>query len=188
MKIRTNLALYPAVARRRSGWLLALSLLFAVGLSATHALWAFSGEPSPAQMRGETELLAREAAALSDRLATLHTRLDPVTVSELADRVEVANDFIARDAIDPIGLLALLESTLPEGLLLERVLLASSREGLGAELTLRAGGQADFLRLISELDASDAVHDLVPVSEQLSGGSNQIVLSLRYLPPRFESR
>jgi hypothetical protein len=162
--------------------------LFAVGLSVAHLLWAYSDETSAAELRGEAELLAREAAALREQLVALQQRLDPATVRELSDRVEVANDFIARDAIDPLELLALLESRTPQGLLMERIALTSSADGVRAELTLRAGDQADVLRLISALNASGAVHDVVPVSEQLAAGSDQIVLSMRYRPPRFEER
>ena len=188
MKIETNLALYPAAARRRATWLLLLSLLFGVVLTASHLVWSYSGGPPATTLRGDAELLTREAAALRERLDGLHEALDPAVIRELSDRVGIANDFIVRGAVDPVALLDLIESTAPESLLMERLSLTSSGEGVRAELTLRAADQAAALGLINELRDNPSIHDITPVSEQIADSGDQIVLSLLYRPQRFEGR
>ncbi len=188
MKIKTNLALYPATSRRRSVWLLALSVLFGVALTATHLAWAFAHSTPAARIRGDTELLSREASVLRARLADLHEKLDPVVVRELSDRVDLANDFIIRGAIDPVAFLELVESSASRSLVVERLSLVSSGEGVGAELALRVESQSEALALVDELRRSESIRDITPVSEQFAASGDQIVLSLRYLPQQFGSR
>ncbi len=183
MKIRTNLALYPAAARRRSNWFLAASVALGLGLSAVHFVWAQPGASSAAELRAEAEALRLEAASMRTHLSDLEGRLDPIVVRELSDRVVIANDFIGRGAVDPVAFLALVETAAPIGLVLDRLSLTSSDDGLGAELSVR-GSQADVSALVAELSAVDSIHDIAPVSEQIGAGSDQIVLAMRYSPRR----
>ena len=188
MKIRTNLALYPAASRRRATWLLMLSVLFSVVLTATHFVWAYPNSVPADQLIGEAELLSREASVLRARLDGLHLTLDPVVVRELSDRVDLANGFIIRGAIDPVALLELIESTASSGLVVERLSTTSSVDGVRAELTVRADSQTEALGLVDDLSRNESIHDISPVSEQFAASGDQIVLSLRYRPREFESR
>lgn len=188
MKIRTNLALYPATSRRRAARLLMLSVLFGVALTAAHFVWAYTDSVPADQLRGEAELLSREASALRARLDDLHQTLDPVVVRDLSDRVDLANDFILRGAIDPVTLLELIESTASPGLVVERLSTASSVDGVRAELTVRADSQSEALGLVDDLSRIESIHDITPVSEQFAASGDQIVLSLRYRPREFEGR
>jgi hypothetical protein len=188
MRIATNLALYPATSRRRSAWLLALSVLFCVALTAAHFVWAFADTTPASRIRGDAELLSREASVLRARLNDLHDKLDPVVVRELSDRVDLANEFIVRGAIDPVAFLELIESTASPSLVVERLSLVSSADGVGAELALRADSQSQALALVDELRRHESIRDITPVSEQFAASGDQIVLSLRYQPQRFGLR
>lgn len=188
MRITTNLALYPAADRRRSAWLLLLSLLFAAAVTATHLLWVYSAAEPAARIRGEAELLAREASVLQTRLEGLEQALDPDVVRELSDRVVAANELIVRGAVDPVGLLAVLEASTPRSLVMERLSLSSSNDGVRAELTLRAENQAEAMQLVADLRAIPSIRDITPVSEQATEGGDQIVLSLLYRPAGLERR
>lgn len=188
MKIRTNLALYPATSRRRSARLLMFSVLLGVALTAVHFVWAFTDSAPAAQIRGEADLLAREASVLRARLDGLYQTLDPVVVRELSDRVDLANDFIVRGAIDPVTLLELIESTASPGLVVERLSTASSVDGVRAELTVRADSQSEALGLVDDLSRIGSILEITPVSEQFAASGDQIVLSLRYRPQQFEGQ
>jgi hypothetical protein len=187
MRIRTNLALYPAAARRRSNWLLLSAMGFGLALTAIHIAWAYSGTASPSELRGEAELLGRESAILRTRLEGLQETLDPVVVRDLSDRVRLANDFIYRGAVDPVALMALIETSAPAGLVLDRLSLTSSEDGVRAELTVR-GNQSEVSALVEALGRHDSIHDIAPLSEQIAAGADQIVLALRYRPRELEGR
>ena len=188
MKIGTNLALYPAAARRRSASLLMLSVLFGLALTTAHLIWALPDSAPAATIRGDAELLSRETSVLRARLDDLNAALDPVVLRELSDRVGVANDFIVRGAVEPVTLLEALETTAPAGLIVERLSLASSEDGLRAEVSIRAGSQAQALALVEDLRRNESIRDITPVSEQIAEGADQLVLSLLFRPPSLDRR
>ena len=188
MRARTNLALYPAAARRRSTFWLALALILSVGLTVTHIVWARSDTSDPARLRGDASLLRREAAVRRVQLQDLQGALDPVVVRELADRVDVANELIVRAALDPGAFLALLESAAPDSLYVERLSLSVSAEGLRAELTVRADSQAGALELTRNLRRDEAIREVTPVSERVAAGGDQLVLSVLYRPDNLQVR
>lgn len=182
MRARINLASYPARVRRRVAGRLLSAVVIATALTAAHLVWANAPGASADQVRGEAGLLEREADVLQARLDELRTALDPAAVEALADRVATGNELIARAAVDPIELLALLEAQAPRGLVVERMHLTGAPEGLQAELTLRVTSQEQALELIRRLRDADAVREVTPVREQVSATGGQMVVSLLYRP------
>jgi len=188
MRARTNLALYPAAASRRSAFWLALALILSIGLTVTHIVWARSDTLDPARLRGEASLLTREAGVRRVQLQDLQEALDPVLVRELADRVDLANELIVRAALDAGAFLAVLEAAAPDSLYVERLSLSVSAEGLRAELTVRADSQPSALELIRNLRRDEAIREVTPVSERVINGGDQLVLSVLYRPDNLRLR
>ena len=181
MKAPVNLALFPAGARRRARWMLAASTLLVGSLTVLHVAWAYSG-PDPVFLRTEADRLMNEQTVWQQRLLQVIEDLDPPQVRGLGTQVDAANAIIVELGVDPVGLLQLLETNIPAGVVVRQLTLTPSSSGLRADVTLVAPAQAPIMQLVRELNRSPTILELSPIREEATPRGTELVVSLVYRP------
>ena len=168
IKIYINLSSRPFVNNRKF-YLLAGSLLIVFLVS---SYWNFSRYHMIHAHRGEANRLLSgdrvRIEAMTREQEKLLSRLQTADTAEFLDRVEHVNQLITRRTFSWTALLNDLETLTPANLQIVSIKPQVRGKEMGIEIIANGRESGDYIKFISNLEASEKFFDVSPLYEDLS--------------------